>query len=84
MVADSHDGLLGCAEVGVFEERGGLVPGREEKPPIVGVRHRRHRHLELRDPNSMDRLFVLAYAGPTHEELASRDEDALEEGLFRT
>jgi hypothetical protein len=32
----------------------------------------------------MDRLFVLADAGASHEELASRDEDALEDRLFRT
>jgi hypothetical protein len=84
MEADSDHGLIGRFEVGVSEKRRGLLPGREEKPSIVGVRHRRHRHLELRDANGMDRLLVLADAGAPHEELASGNEYALERRLFRS
>ena len=77
---DSDRGLIPGAEVGIVEERRGLISGREEEPEVVSVRHRRHRHLELRDPDAMNRLFVLPHPGAPHEELASGNEDALENG----
>jgi hypothetical protein len=75
--------LLRLFEIRSVEERRGFISRREEEPAILIVRHRRRRHLELRDEDPVDRLFVLANAGASHEEFAAGDENALER-LVRT